>query len=90
VTLRLAIGGLGAIGKNVARRLDEGIEGLILAAVAAQDITRAASFSRSWPLRWNSTWRRTAGERPAHAFDLSQGKDLGENLSAAKSILHSQ
>jgi len=41
VTLRVAIGGFGAIGKVVARRLDEGIDGLTLAAVAARDVARA-------------------------------------------------
>jgi aspartate dehydrogenase len=41
MTLRVAIGGFGAIGKVVARRLDQGIEGLELAAVAARDVARA-------------------------------------------------
>ncbi|MBO0738537.1 MAG: aspartate dehydrogenase [Alphaproteobacteria bacterium] len=41
VTLRIAVGGLGAIGKVVARRLDYGIEGLALSAVAARDAVRA-------------------------------------------------
>jgi aspartate dehydrogenase len=41
--LRVAIGGFGAIGKTVARRLDRGIDGLALAAVAARDPTRAAA-----------------------------------------------
>ncbi len=41
MTIRVAIGGLGAIGKVVARRLDHGIEGLTLAAVAARDVARA-------------------------------------------------
>src|SRR3546814_4714627 len=35
--LGVAIGGLGAIGLGVARRLDEGIPGLRLAAVSARD-----------------------------------------------------
>jgi len=39
--MRVAIGGFGAIGKVVARRLDRGIEGLTLAAVAARDVARA-------------------------------------------------
>ena len=34
---RVAIGGLGAIGLKVARRLDEGIPGLDLVAVSARD-----------------------------------------------------
>ena len=41
MTLRVAVGGLGAIGKVVARRLDQGIDGLRLAAVAARDVARA-------------------------------------------------
>lgn len=41
--LRVAIGGFGAIGKVLARRLDHGIEGLTLAAVSARDAERAAS-----------------------------------------------
>ena len=40
--MRVAIGGFGAIGKAVARRLDRGIEGLTLAAVSARDTVRAA------------------------------------------------
>jgi aspartate dehydrogenase len=39
--LRVAIGGFGAIGKVVARCLDEGIDGLTLAAVAARDVAGA-------------------------------------------------
>jgi aspartate dehydrogenase len=41
--LRVAVGGFGAIGKAVAERLDQGIEGLTLAAVAARDAARAAA-----------------------------------------------
>ncbi|MFZ3235484.1 MAG: aspartate dehydrogenase [Stellaceae bacterium] len=43
MTLRVAVGGFGAIGRVVARRLDQGIEGLALAAVAARDAERAAA-----------------------------------------------
>jgi aspartate dehydrogenase len=54
MTLRVAIGGFGAIGKVVARRLDEGIDGLVLAAVAARDVARAedgmAGFACSVPV----------------------------------------
>ncbi len=42
-TLTVAIGGLGAIGLPVARRLDTGIEGLELIAVAARDHAKAAA-----------------------------------------------
>ena len=41
---RVAIGGFGTIGAKVARRLDEGIPGLELAAVSARD--RAAAADR--------------------------------------------
>jgi aspartate dehydrogenase len=40
--LRVAIAGFGAIGAAVARRLDEGIEGLRLSAVSARDRAKAA------------------------------------------------
>jgi aspartate dehydrogenase len=41
--MRVAIGGFGAIGKAVARRLDRGIDGLALAAVSARDAAQAAA-----------------------------------------------
>ena len=52
--LRVAIGGFGAIGKAVASRIDEGIEGLSLGAVSARDVARAetamAGFVRRVPV----------------------------------------
>jgi aspartate dehydrogenase len=54
MTLRVAIGGLGAIGKAVASRLDRGIEGLALVAVSARDVARAelviGGFTRAVPV----------------------------------------
>ena len=54
MTLRVAVGGFGAIGKAVAERLDRGIEGLALAAVSARDQARAetamAGFARPAPV----------------------------------------
>jgi aspartate dehydrogenase len=54
MTLRAAIGGFGAIGKVVARRLDQGLDGLTLAAVAARDAARAkeamSGFARPVPV----------------------------------------
>lgn len=38
---RVAIGGFGAVGRTVARRLDQGVEGLTLVAVSARDRARA-------------------------------------------------
>jgi aspartate dehydrogenase len=52
--LRVAIGGFGAIGKVVAEALDDGIEGLSLAAVSARDTARAtaaiAGFAKPAPV----------------------------------------
>ena len=54
MTLRVAIGGFGAIGKVIAGRLDRGIEGLTLAAVSARDTARAeaamAGFAKPVPV----------------------------------------
>ena len=49
--LRVAIGGFGAIGKAVARRIDEGIEGLSLAAVSALDVARAEAAMAGFACR---------------------------------------
>lgn len=54
--LTVAIGGLGTIGRTVARTLHEGIEGLELTAVSARDTDRArdwmqAEFGRAYPVR---------------------------------------
>jgi aspartate dehydrogenase len=52
--LRVAIGGFGAIGGTVARRLDRGVPGLRLTAVSARDVARAeakmAGFARPVPV----------------------------------------
>ena len=54
MTLSVAIGGFGAIGKVVARRLDQGIEALTLAAIAARNMPRAEAamtdFARRVPV----------------------------------------
>ena len=54
MTLSVAIGGFGSIGRVVARRLDQGIDGLTLTAVAARDTARAAAamagFARTLPV----------------------------------------
>ena len=61
---RVGLGGLGAIGMAVARRLDEGVDGLALGAVAARDLAgakaRVAGF-RAPPAVV------PAGELPGHA-----------------------
>jgi aspartate dehydrogenase len=43
MSLRVAVGGFGAIGKVVAEAIDRGIEGISLAAVSARDGARAAA-----------------------------------------------
>ena len=52
--LKVAIGSFGTIGRKVARALDEGIPGLVLAAVSARDVARAerrmADFCRPVPV----------------------------------------
>jgi aspartate dehydrogenase len=54
VTLHVAIGGFGTIGKVVAEHLDRGIDGLALTAVSARDRARAeaaiADFTRPVPV----------------------------------------
>jgi aspartate dehydrogenase len=54
MTLRVGIGGFGAIGKVIAQHLDRGIEGLALTAVSARDTARAeqamAGFARPVPV----------------------------------------
>ena len=54
MTLRVAVGGFGAIGKVVAAALDDGIDGLSLAAVSARDSGRAeaamAAFATPVPV----------------------------------------
>jgi aspartate dehydrogenase len=54
MALRVALAGFGAIGKAVAQRLDAGIDGLQLAAVAARDVGRAeavlAGFAHPVPV----------------------------------------
>lgn len=47
-TLSVAIGGFGAIGMTVARKLDEGIEGLRLAAISARNREAAAGRMRDF------------------------------------------
>ena len=42
--LTVALAGFGAVGRAVARRLDQGIPGLTLTAIAARDSERARSF----------------------------------------------
>lgn len=46
--MKVAIAGFGAIGQAVARRLDQGIPGLALAAVAARNVERVRAATQGW------------------------------------------
>ena len=64
--LRVAIAGLGPIGKSVAQALDRGIGGLVLAAVSGSNpekhltwlgaLARSPPFCRSTALLMSPTW----------------------------------
>lgn len=54
-TLKIAVGGFGAIGKAVAQALDQGIPGMELSAVSARDVAKAQThmaeaFSQVYPV----------------------------------------
>jgi aspartate dehydrogenase len=49
--MRVAIGGFGAIGATLAKRLDEGIEGLTLAAVSAKNLERVRAETAAYRSR---------------------------------------
>ena len=46
--LKVAIAGFGAIGQVVARRLDQGMPGLVLAAVASRNVERVRAATAGW------------------------------------------
>ena len=81
MTLRVAVGGFGAIGKVVAKALDDGIEGLSLAAVSARDTARAeaamAGFAHPAPVMpldrlWESADIVVECAPAAHLRDLAE------------------
>lgn len=78
MSLRIAIAGLGAIGLAVARRLDAGLEGLTLTAVAGRDRAKTeatvAGF-RSAPRVMESA---TLSELADVVVDCAPGPQLGE------------
>lgn len=85
-TLSVAIAGLGAIGLDVARKLDAGIDGLALAAVSARDHDKAraniSDFKRAVPVM-------EFGSLAAHAdivvesLPAAHFRDLGSAVIAA-------
>ena len=80
-TLRVAVGGFGAIGHKVARELDRGLSGLRLVAVSARDRERAArrmaDFGRPVPVLPLTDLAREADVivecAPASVFDQVAG-----------------
>ena len=61
--IRIAIAGLGSVGRTLARRLHAGMPGLVLAGVAARDHAKAnawlAAQGIACPVAWRSTRCRT-------------------------------
>ncbi len=78
MTLRIAIAGLGAIGAVVARRLDLGIEGLSLAAVAGRDLGKTAAAVAAFQSRPQVMPSTRLGEVADVVVDCAPGPQLGE------------
>jgi aspartate dehydrogenase len=76
--LKIAIAGLGAIGAKVARRLDEGIEGLELAAVAGRDIARTQAAVAGFARPPQVVPAARLGEEADVVVDCAPGPQLGE------------
>lgn len=80
--LRVAIAGFGAIGRDVARRLDAGVDGLELAAVAARDqekaLTNMADFLRPVPVVGLSDLAERA-DIVIEALPAAHFRSVGEN-----------
>ena len=69
--LRVALGGFGAIGGGVARRLDQGLPGLRLVAVSARDRPSRGEDGR---LRPAGAGRRARGARPSSPKSWSSAR----------------
>ena len=92
-TLKVGMAGLGAVGLGVARRLETGIPGLVLAAIAVRDPDKARRNLPDAGSRISIMRRRGAGAVVRHcrrvpaAGHVSQGGDFGnrsrQNLHAA-------
>jgi len=78
MTLRIAIAGLGAIGAAVARRLDAGIEGLSLTAVAGRDLAKTAAAVGAFRARPEVMAASLLGEVADVVVDCAPGPQLGE------------
>ena len=78
MTLRIAIAGLGAIGLAVARRLDAGLEGLELVAVAGRDLGKTATTVAAFRSRPQVMASTRLGEVADVVVDCAPGPQLGE------------
>ncbi len=78
MTLRIAIAGLGAIGAVVARRLDAGIEGLSLTAVAGRDLAKTSAAVAAFRSRPEVMPASLLGEVADVVVDCAPGPQLGE------------
>jgi len=76
--LRIAIAGLGAIGAPVARRLDSGIEGLALVAVAGRDLEKTAIAAAGFARKPAVLPAAQLGDVADVVVDCAPGPQLGE------------
>lgn len=76
--LRIAIAGLGAIGAAVARRIDAGIEGLALVAVAGRDEAKTRDAVAGFARRPEVMRSALLGEAADVVVDCAPGPQLGE------------
>jgi aspartate dehydrogenase len=76
--LRIAIAGLGAIGAAVARRIDAGIEGLELVAVAGRDEAKTRDAVAGFARRPEVMGSTRLGEVADVVVDCAPGPQLGE------------
>ena len=76
--LKIAIAGLGAIGAKVARRLDEGIEGLDLVAVAGRDAAKTAAAVADFVRPPATMDAARLGEVAEVVVDCAPGPQLGD------------
>ena len=72
---RIAIAGLGEIGKTVARKLAQGLPGLALAAITTRDRAKAQAWldreGISCPLRYRMSWAITWSLAKPVTFEMS-------------------
>lgn len=78
MALRIAVAGLGAIGTVVARRLDAGLEGLVLVAVSGRDPVKTASAVADYRSKPQVLPSARLAEVADVIVDCAPGPQLGE------------